>query len=361
MFKNSSWAKKFLAGFFLLSSLTSLGLTACGKKEAANGAPGGAGPVPPPAKLAAVVLNVSAASSGIATTGTVLAEQQVEVQTEIAGRVTRIGFPEGGHVSAGQVLVKLDDSGLRAQFRKASAQLHLAEAQEKRMKEQTDAGAVSAQEYDQVRAQLESAKGDADLLKAQLDKCEIKAPFGGEAGLRKVELGAVLQPGTRITTLQDLRSYRVEFSIPENQAAGVDTGMPVTFTVAGREDTLSAVIFAIEPGVDPDTRLLKMRARYDSPKDGKSGLHPGAFASVVLPLREHSALWIPAQAIVESARGTQVWRVHEGKAELHVFQPGTRTPEAVEVRQGLSAGDTVLISGLMQLKPGAAVNPILAN
>ena len=286
-----------------------------------------------------------------------LAEQQVDVQTEIAGKVIRISFPEGGPVSAGQVLVKLDDSELRAQFDKANAQLHLAEAQEMRMKEQADAGAISAQAYDQVHAELESARAQAALTQAQLDKCEIKAPFAGIAGLRKVELGAVLQSGAKITTLQDVHSYRIEFSIPENQAVDVHTGMTVRFTAAGVDGDMTASIFAIEPGVDPDTRLLKMRAHYTPSMSMKSALRPGTFASVVLSIREHSALWVPAQAMVESARGAQVWRVHEGKAELCIFQPGTRTPEAVEALQGLSAGDTVLISGLMQLKPGMSVNP----
>ncbi len=340
-----------LPGFVLVSVL---GFAACGKKEAGNSAAPG-GPGAPVMKLSAIVLNSSTLSSNLIAPGTVMAEQQVNVQTEISGKVVRIGFPEGGHVSAGQVLVKLDDSELRAQYEKASAQLLLAQSQEKRIHEQADAGAVSAQEYDQVRAQLEAAKGDAAMIKAQLDKCEIKAPFAGEAGLRKVEMGAVLQPGTQVTSLQDLRSYRIEFSLPENQAAGVYKDMTVLFNVAGREDTLRASVFAIEPGVDPDTRLLKMRARCAPPK---GGLRPGAFATVQVPLRESAALWVPAQAVVENARGTNVWRVREGKAELHPFKAGTRTPEAVEAKQGLSAGDTVLVSGLMQLKPGASVNPV---
>ena len=339
--------KKHLLFLFL-----SVALSACGKHEAASGAPAGAGAAP--AKLAAVVLNASTTTSGIIATGTVLAEQQVDVQTEIAGKVVRVGFPEGGHVSAGQLLVKLDDAQLRAQFEKASAQLLLAQAQEKRLHEQSEAGAVSAQEYDQAQAQLASAKADADMIKAQLDKCEIKAPFAGDVGLRKVELGAVLQPGTMITTLQDLHSYRIDFSVSENQAAGVRIGMPVRFTVTGREDTVDASVFAIEPRVEPDTRLLKIRARCQSPK---GGLRPGAYARVELPLHEKAALWVPAQAIVESARGAQVWRVREGKVALVVFKPGTRTPEAVEAMEGLSAGDTILISGLMQLKPGLPVNP----
>ena len=343
--------KKFLrVALVSLSVILLLGLSACKKDEAASAASTPQAPV----KMAAIVLNASTVSSGITTNGTVLAEQQVDVQTEIAGKVVRIGFPEGGHVSAGQVLVKLDDAELRSQLEKASAQYDLAKAQEKRIQEQAAAGAVSRQDVDQALAQLGSAKADVDMLKAQLAKCEIKAPFAGEVGLRLVELGAVLQPGTRITSLQDLHSFRIDFSVPENQAAGVQTGMPIHFTVAGREDTIEAKVFAIEPGVDSDTRLLKMRARCAPPK---GGLRPGAYARVQLPLHENLAIWVPANAVVESARGTQVWRVREGKAELVVFQPGTRTPETVEAVHNLSAGDTILISGLMQLKPGLSVAP----
>jgi membrane fusion protein (multidrug efflux system) len=108
---------------------------------------------------------------------------------------------------------------------------------------------------------------------------------------------------------------------------------------------------------------MRVRARTAPPPGGsRSGvLRPGAYARVILPLRESVALWVPAQAVVSGARGAQVWRVRGGKAELAVFQAGTRTPEAVEAVQGLSAGDTVLISGLMQVKPGAPVQPALVR
>ena len=347
MNKNLLSPLRLLAALFL-----SAGLIACGKREAAAGSPGAA--AAPPVKLSAVVLNATAVSSGITTTGTVMAERGVELKTEISGRVVRIGFNEGGSVVAGQTLIKLDDAELLAQLEKARAHMLLAQTQEKRLKEQVDAQAVSQRDYDAARADLQTAQAEADLAKAQLDKTEVRAPFGGSAGLRQVDLGAVLQPGTVVATLQDLHSFRIEFSIPEDQASGVHVGMPVRFTVAGREDTLSASVFAVEPGVNPETRLLKMRARCASPK---GGLRPGAFARVELPLHENSALWVPAQAVVEGARETRVWRVRDGRAGLVVFQPGTRTPEAVEAKQGLSAGDTILISGLMQLKPGASVNP----
>ncbi len=337
---------------FLYCLVAGFGLLACNRHAADSGeakARGGA-----PEALAAVVLNAATVTSNVIATGTVLAEHQVDVQTEISGKVVHIGFPEGGHVAAGQELVKLDDSELRAQYEKAKAQLLLAQVQEKRMQPQFEAGAVSQQDVDQARAQLESAQADAALIKAQLDKCEIRAPFAGDVGLRLVELGSVLQPGTKVTTLQDLHSFRIEFSVPEDQTAGVRIGLPVKFTVTGRKDTLNATIFAIEPALDPSTRLMTVRARCPAPK---GGLRPGAFATVEVPVHATQALWVPAQGVVESSAGSQVWLVRDGKAKLQVFRPGTRTPEAVEAVQGLSAGDTVLVSGLMQLHPGIPVKP----
>jgi len=347
---NKHFARTALAGVALVSLL---GLSAC-KQKAADAQTQGHGPV----KLSAVVLNASTVSSGIITTGTVLAEQQVSVQSQAMGMVTRIGFPEGGHVSKGQVLVQLDDSQLRAQLEKAQAALDLAQVQEKRVKAQADAGAISQQDYDSAEAQLASAKSDVDLLQAQLAMCQIKAPFSGEAGLRQVELGVMMQPGNVVTDLQDMSSLRVEFSVPEDEAPGVHVGMPVHFTVTGRQDTLTASIYAIEPGLDTLTRLLYMRARLAPPK---GGLRVGSFATVVVPLQENAALWVPAQAVVESAQGSQVWLVKDGKAVLQIFTAGTRTAESVEATGGLAAGDTVLLSGQMQLKTGAPVTPSIVQ
>jgi len=338
-----------LAAFVLFS--------ACGKSDApVSGAKPGAkgGPPPPPVKLAALILSAQSSTSGLTATGSVLAEREVEIKTEISGKVVRIGFVEGAKVSTGQVLVKLDDAELRAQAERASARLLLAETQEKRLKEQVAAEAVSQREYDQARAELQTARADAALASSQLDKCALKAPFSGMSGLRQVELGSVVQPGTLITTVQDVSTLRVEFSVPERQASLVRTGLTVRFQAAGSPDTQSAVIYALEPRIDPATRLLRVRARCAKP--GKHIL-PGSYAQVELPLSSDSALWIPTQAVVQNARGSMVWLARGGKAEARPFTPGLRTPESVEAAQGLTAGDTLLVSGLLQLRPGAPVIP----
>jgi len=332
-------------------------LTACGDPQsAAQGGPGG----PQTAHLAAIVLTPTPpASAGTSVPGNVLAEQQIEVQAEIAGKVAHIGFREGEAVEAGHLLFRLDDAELKARADQASARLLLARTREKRLKQDYKARAVSQSEYDQVYAEWKSAEAEAALAKAQWEKTHVRAPFDGVVGLREVELGSVVQPGTRLTTLQNLSSLRVEFAVAERLAASVRPGFKVRFTAAGTSDTLEATVYAVESRVNADTRLLRVRARTSGARSGR--VLPGSFARVELPLDHDNALRVPTQAVVQSAQGAQVWRVRGGVAELVTFEPGVREARMVEAASGLSAGDTILVSGLLQLRPAAAVTPQIAD
>lgn len=354
------------AGVAFLSLALTIGLTACGgdAKPGTSGAsaapakpgPGGA-PVAPPARIPAVVLKLSlSGSAGATVPGTVLAEQQIDVQAEISGKVAEIGFREGEPVKAGQLLVRLDDTELKARLQQADAGLLLAKTREERLRQDLKAQAVSQGEYDQAQAEFRSAQAGASLARAQWEKTHLRAAFGGVVGLREVELGSVVQPGARVTTLQNLKTLRVEFSVPEKQADAVRNGMKVRFTAAGSDDTLHAVVYAVESRIDSDTRLLRVRARCGAPS---GRVLPGSFARVELPLRADASLWLPAQAVVQSARGSQAWRVRGGVAEPALFEPGMRDAQNVEVLSGLSAGDTILVSGLMQLRPATPVIPVL--
>lgn len=352
----------------VLAALFATGLSGCGEKPAAQGrAPGAASAAASAPRFAAVVLQPAPASEGITATGTVLAEQEVNVQTEIAGRVIRIGFGEGEPVKAGQILVELDGAELRAQADRAEAGLMLAKSRAQRTALDYKARAVSRSEQDQAEASLKTAQAEAALTRAQWEKTRIRAPFDGTAGLREVELGTVVQPGARVTSLQNLASLRVEFSVPERQASDVRPGQTVRFTAAGTVDTLEAAVYAVESRIDPDTRLLRVRARTKT-ADGSSpaqvraraGVMPGAFARVDLPLRADSALWVPAEAVVQSANGSQVWLARGGTAVPRVFTPGMRTSTSVEAAAGLSRGDTLFVSGLLQLRPGAPATPVVS-
>jgi membrane fusion protein (multidrug efflux system) len=352
----------------VLSMILLLGLSGCGESKSASGAPaagkpGPGGPAgagaPPPARIAALILAPSlSGSAGATVPGNVLAEQQIDVQTEISGKVAEIGFREGEPVKAGQLLVRLDDTELKARLQQADANLMLAKTREERLRQDLKAQAVSQGEYDQVVAELRTAQGGAALARAQWEKTHLRAAFGGVVGLREVELGSVVQPGARVTTLQNLKTLRVEFTVPEKQADAIRNGMKVRFTAAGSIDTLEATVYAVESRIDSDTRLLRVRARCTAPK---GRVLPGSFARVELPVRTDASLWLPAQAVVQSARGSQAWRVRGGIAEPVVFIPGVRDAQNVEVLSGLEAGDTILVSGLMQLRPATPVVPVVTG
>jgi len=351
-----------LAGALILAFVSTTFLIGCGDQKAASA--GGAGG-PQPARLAAIVLAPSAPSSaGTTVPGNVLAEQEVEIQAEISGKVVHIGFREGEPVKAGQLLFRLDDAELKARADQASARLLLARTREKRLKQDFKAQAVSRGEYDQVYAEWKSAEAEAALAKAQWEKTHVRAPLDGVVGLREVELGSVVQPGTRLTTLQNLASLRVEFSVAERLAGVVRAGLKVRFTATGAPDTLDATVYAVESRVDADTRLLRVRARTTgagATSSGRTRVLPGSFARVELPLGQSQALRVPTQAVVQSAQGAQVWRVRGGVAELVTFEPGVREARMVEALSGLSSGDTILVSGLLQLRPGTLVAPQVAS
>ena len=348
-----------LSPLFVGCLILSIGLSACGGDDAAAKAKGsGPGGAPPPARLAAIVLAPSSSqSAGTSAPGTVLAEQQVDIQAEISGKINFVGFKEGQPVKAGQILIRLEDSELKAKAEQAEARLMLARTREERARQDFKAQAVSQGEFDQFSAELKSARAEAALARAQWDKTFLRAPFAGSAGLREVDLGSVVQPGTRLTTVQNLNSLRVDFSVPEGQARLIRSGMKVRFTAAGTTDTLDAAVYALESRIDPDTRLLRVRARSEN---AAGRVLPGSFARVELPQNHDSSLWIPTQAVVQSARGSQVWTVKGGVAMLKVFMPGTRDAQSVEALSGLDVGDTVLVSGLMQLRPATPVIPVVS-
>ncbi len=343
-----------IAAAFAIGSLFLL--TACG-----GGGSREAGSSPPPQRLSAVVLQPEPAAFGVTATGTVLAEQQIDVQVEIAGRVTRINFREGSAVAAGQLLVELDGAELKAQADRAEANRMLAESRANRLRRDYEARAISQHEFEQSQAQWKSAEAEAALALAQWEKTRIRAPFGGIAGLREIELGSVVQPGTRVTTLQNMDSLRVEFSVPEREVGALRAGMTVRYLATGARDTLDAKVFAVESRIDPSTRMLRVRARGANPAGagGRGDVLPGAFARVIIPMRADSALWIPTEAVVQGARGSQVWVAREGRARLVPFTPGLRSPSSVEAAEGLSPGDTVFTSGLMQLRDGAPALPVV--
>jgi membrane fusion protein (multidrug efflux system) len=310
----------------------------------------------PPNRVAVTVHTVGpqALAERLSTTGSLRANEQIELTTEIAGKVAAIHFREGSRVSAGDALLELDASELTAQRERASHRVELARRREERQRELLADGLLSAQEYDFVRTELDVLEAELALVEAQLRKTTLRAPFEGVIGLRFVSPGAYLTPQTPVASLQDLDPIKVEFSVPERYAARIALGDPVELSVAGVEGTFAAQIYAVEPRVDPATRSLVVRARRANP-DGR--LRPGAFADVGVVIHEvPNALVVPSVAVVPELGGKKVFVIEDGIARSRPVQTGIRTDTLVEVTSGLAAGEQVVVGGVERVRSGDEVD-----
>ncbi|MDW8466642.1 MAG: efflux RND transporter periplasmic adaptor subunit [Chloroherpetonaceae bacterium] len=192
-----------------------------------------------------------------------------------------------------------------------------------------------------------------DIIKAQIDKTEVRAPFNGVVGLRYVSVGSYISPTTRIASIQNICPLKLDFSIPEKYATLVRKGDKVLFRVQGIDKVLEGQVYAIEPKIDPATRTLPIRAIY--PNSDRRIL-PGAFAEVELLLQNaDSAVMIPSEALVPELKGQKVFVAKQGKAVAKSVEIGLRTDREIQVTSGLSDGDTVITTGILQLRPGMAV------
>jgi membrane fusion protein, multidrug efflux system len=307
---------------------------------------------PPPTTVSAKRMRLESFTAPLSLNGTLLANQEVELRAEMSGKVTEIFFSEGRAVKSGAVMVQIDDAEVKANLLRAQARLKLAVTQESRIKQQLDAGAASSKDYDQATAERSQAEAELALLKAQTDKTQVRAPFAAIAGLLPLYKGAFVQPGTRITTLQDVSRLKLEFAVPEQEAWRIQIGSRVRFLATGRSDTLNAEIYALEPRLNAETRAMSVRA-YVKPS---GELIPGGFAEVIVGGGEQdSALVVPPSAISMAGMGAMLYVPKDGIATLRPVRLGGRTPTAVQILSGIEVGDTVIVSGFMAIRPGAPV------
>ncbi len=304
-------------------------------------------------RVSGMVVQPQEFANALSVTGSIEANEQIEVRGQVAGLVRGIYFQEGGNVRKGQVLVKIDDSELRAQLAQAQTRRSLASENERRAGLLLAKEAISREEYDVARAELKTAQAQIQLVQAQLAKTSITAPFSGKVGLRAVSTGSFLSPETVVTNLMSTNPAKITFAVPEKYAAQVKEGTEITFTVAGTTNKFKAKVYAIEPGIQAATRTLQLRARADN---ANGDLMPGSFANIQMPLTViPDALLIPTQAVVPVQNGKKVFITENGKAKEVMIETGTRTEKDLLVTSGLSAGDTLLTTGVMTLKAGSPV------
>jgi membrane fusion protein (multidrug efflux system) len=300
-----------------------------------------------------VIVQPSELVNRIISTGTVLANEEVELRSELPGRIVAISFEEGSLVAKGQVLVKIDDRELQAQLRKMQVEEKQSSDDLYRKEKLFDLKAISQEELDQAQNALNIIRAQIELIRTQISKTEIIAPFSGKIGLRQVSPGGFISSSTLVARLQQTNPVKVDFSVPEKYQEKLRPGARIDFRVEGRDSLFSGTIYAIEPRVDQVTRNIQIRAKCEN---SKGLLIPGAFARVEVTLdRFDKALVLPSEAIIPQLGSEKVLICQRGKVVSKSVLTGIRTEREVQILQGIEAGDTVITTGLLQLREGSPV------
>jgi membrane fusion protein (multidrug efflux system) len=344
-----------LVALFAGAALAQPAKDAPGKDGGAAAVKGG----PPAMPVKVVAAKLAPAVDEAGAVGSLRADEAVTIRPEIAGRIASIGFGEGQAVARGSLLVKLDQAELAAVVASSRAALKWEEQKLERSEDLQKKGFISTQGLDDQRTNLARARAKLAEDEAKLAKTEMRASFAGVAGLRQVSEGQYVAAGTDIARLEKIDQLKLDFRIPEAYVGKLKAGQPVKVLVdAYRDKVFSGSVYAIEPGVDDQTRTILLRARVAN-TDMK--LRPGMFARVQVELGvREKAVWIPEAAIVPRGQDSYVFQVVAGpdgvgKAALMKVQTGARKVGEVEIVKGIGAGDLVVTEGVQKIGPGSAV------
>lgn len=347
--------KQFITGAIVLAiifllALPKLGLFKDKKSE---------GPVMTPQagsaalQVEAKIISPRQLDNKLIVTGSVQANESLELKSEVSGKITHIYFKEGSLVKKGALLVQINDEEISAQLLKQKYNRKLNQDNEFRQRKLLEKDAISQEEYDNALNRLNTTIADIKVLEAQLEKTRLQAPFDGVIGLRYVSEGAYIAPNTIIATLYNNSPAKIEFAVPSRYSAQVVPGKIVNFTIESDTAHYTGTVYAVEPRIDPDTRTLKMRAMADNTK---GTLLPGQFVKLELVLAViNNAIMIPTESVVPEQAGKKVFIMDKGVAREVKVETGIRTDLELEVVSGLKPGDTLLTTGLLQLRAGMPV------
>jgi membrane fusion protein (multidrug efflux system) len=278
--------------------------------------------------------------------GSLRPDEVVELAFETSGKIIGINFTEGTKVKKGDLLAKINDKPLQAQLQKLQAQKKLVEEKEFRQRSLLTKDAISQESYDQIVTELQTVQADINLVLARISETELRAPFDGIIGLRYVSEGSYTNASTKIARLVKIKPIKLEFSAPEKYADEIKIGFPVTFVVG--EKTYKAQVYAVDPQVDEATRTLSIRAIYPNSNEE---LNAGRSATIKLLLNQiDNAIAIPSEAITAQMDGDFVYVYKKGRAESVKVTTGLRTESLVQITDGLKLGDTLLTTGILQLR-----------
>lgn len=285
--------------------------------------------------------------------GTVIPNEEVNVMAEASGRLIKLNIKEGANIEKGQLIGKINDRELQAQLQKVTYNQELTKKIEARQKKLLNVEAINLEEYDVTSNNIRILEAEKEVLEAQLEKTEIRAPFSGRIGLKYISEGAYLAPGTPIVTIVQSNPVKVDFTVPEKYAPNIRVGNVVKFNLDGDPSTYNAKILAIDPKVEESLRTLKVRAIAPNPS---GRFVPGMFVKILADLDANkSAMMIPTEAIVPVLKGKKVFVVKNGKAQEAMVVTGLRTDKKIQVIEGLQPGDSLITSGIIAIKPNTTV------
>ena len=287
--------------------------------------------------------------SSIEVNGSVLSEEMVELHPEVSGRLTYLNIPDGAEVKAGSILAKINDADLQAQLQQQKVQLDLAQKTEQRLKKLLAVNGVDQATYDAALSQVNLIEANINVLNAQIDKTVIKAAFSGRLGLRLVSEGAYVTPSTLIGTLQETGKIKIDFTVPEAYMGLISVGKTIKVQTATSKETNEATISAIEPQISQLTRNIKVRAKTEG-----GHLMPGSFVKVLLD-NTVKGIVVPTNVIIPDALANQVVLIKKRKAVFTNVETGIRTADLVEITKGIEVGDSVVVSGVLFVRPASNI------
>ena len=286
--------------------------------------------------------------------GTATANESVTLTAQVADTVSRVLFDDGDKVEAGQLLVQLNNKEEIARVAQLQVSLEEAKRQLSRIKNLASTSAASEQLLDEQQALVKSLEAQIAVANAQLADLQIKAPFNGRLGIRRVSVGSLVRPADEITTLDDISVIKVDFNVAENHLASMALGQKVTATSVaypGRE--FSGEITAIDSRIDPVTRSILSRAVINNPE---AELRPGMLMQVTIEKQVLDTLVIPEEALVPNADKQFVYVVAENNlvSEREVIV-GERRPGWVQIVDGLNTGEQIIVEGTLRVRDGSEV------
>ncbi|MFO7992583.1 MAG: efflux RND transporter periplasmic adaptor subunit [Marinobacter sp.] len=317
---------------------------------------GGAQRERPASKVNAISPSMELVRDSVNAVGNLRALDQVELTTEVSGRVVEMNLTSGKRVGQGLLLLRLDDRQARADLQVAEATLADARRQYERAQRLQANNSISQSRVDELRTAMDVAEAQRESARTRLDNHRIEAPFEGVIGLSDISLGTYLSSGTPVTTLDSTDRMELGFSVPERFLGQVQMGQMVRGTSPAYPDEgFQGELVEMGTRINELSRTLPVRAIIDNP-DGK--LRPGQFMSANLTLREREALVIPEQAIMIRGDDKYVFIAEDGVARRVSVSTGSRSPGWVEVSDGLAEDDRVIVTGQDRLSSGDRIDVV---